>query len=267
MPEKLMDFSPTVVIPAIEESLREYWGSYGRAPGSVLEDSQGLLRVFTGIPFSFLNGVSSYQLSPDLTNEAIAETIHFFQSRHAVWEWMVGPHPSPQSLPESLIKHGFEVGGGSPGMAARLDAIDPELPMPGQLEIIPVEDAATLRTWAVTVLDGFELPDLYPGFVNLECSLGCQADYRRCLAILRGQPVATAALYLGKHVAGIYCVATLPSARKLGIGAAVTLRLLQEAHSEGYHIAVLQASQMGRSVYQRLGFQEFSTLYGYSLET
>jgi GNAT superfamily N-acetyltransferase len=267
MPEKYHDFSPNFVIPAIEESLREYWSNYGRAPGSELEDSQGLLRVYTGIPFSFLNGVSSYQLSPDRTDEAIEETIHFFQTRQATWEWMVGPQPSPQSLPESLVKHGFEVGGDSPGMAARLDAIDLKLPMPDHLEIIPVEDADTLRTWAVTVLDGFELPDLYPGFVNLECSLGCQPYYRRYLAILRGQPVAASSLYLGKHVAGIYCVATVPSARKLGIGAAVTLRALQEARSEGYHIAVLQASQMGRGVYLKLGFQEFSTLYGYSLET
>jgi GNAT superfamily N-acetyltransferase len=267
MPEKLIDFSPIFVIPAIEESLREYWGNYGRAPGSEFEDSQGLLRVYTGIPFSFLNGVSSYQLSTDQTDEAIEETNHFFQVRHATWEWMVGPQPSPQSLPESLVKHGFEAGGDSPGMAARLDAINQELPMPDHLEIIPVEDAETLRTWGITILDGFELPDLYPGFVNLECSLGCQPYYRRYLGILRGQPVATSALYLGKHVAGIYCVATVPAARKLGIGAAATLRALQEARTEGYQIAVLQASHMGRSVYQRLGFQEFSTLYGYSLET
>ena len=165
------------------------------------------------------------------------------------------------------MKHGFEAGGDSPGMAARLDAIVPELPTPGHLQIIPVEDADTLRTWGITILDGFELPDLYPGFVNLESSLGCQPFYRRYLGILRGQPVATSALYLGKHVAGIYCVATVPAARKLGIGAAVTLRAMQEARSEGYHLAVLQASQMGRGVYLKLGFQEFSTLYGYSLET
>ncbi len=130
-----------------------------------------------------------------------------------------------------------------------------------------MEDADSLRTWAITVLDGFELPDLYPGFVNLECSLGCQPFYRRYLGFLRGQPVATSALYLGKHVAGIYAVATTPSARRLGIGAAVTQHALLEARAEGYHIAVLQASQMGCGVYQRLGFQEFSTLYGYSLET
>ena len=139
--------------------------------------------------------------------------------------------------------------------------------MPDHLEIIAVEDAVTLKTWAVAVLDGFELPDLYPGYVNLECSLGCQPFYRRYLAILRGQPVATSALFLGKNVAGIYCVATVPSARRLGIGAAVTQHALLEARAEEYHIAVLQASQMGRGVYLWLGFQEFSTLYGYSLET
>jgi GNAT superfamily N-acetyltransferase len=258
------DFSPASVIPAIEESLREYWSNFRSAPQVAVSEGQGLLKLYTGLPLTFLNGVSSYQLSSDDVDEAIEESKQFFQARHAVWEWVVGPRPSPASLPESLARHGFEVGGGSTGMAARLDAIHQALPMTDRLEIVPVEDAQSLRTWAVTALDGFETPDLYPGFVNLECSLGCQPIYRRYLGFLRGQPVATSALYLGKNVAGIYVVSTIPSARKLGIGAALTLHSLREAGAAGYHIAVLQASPMGRSVYQKLGFQEFSKLYGYS---
>jgi GNAT superfamily N-acetyltransferase len=262
--EKLDDFSPASVIPAIEESLREYWSNYGSAPQVAVTESQGWLKLYTGLPLTFLNGVSSYQLSTDHVDFAIEESKRFFQARHAIWEWVVGPRPSPASLPESLARHGFEVGGGSTGMAAHMDTIHEGLPLVDPFEIVPVEDAQTLRTWAVTALDGFETPDLYPGFVNLECSLGCQPIYRRYLGFLRGQPVATSALFLGRNVAGIYVVSTVPSARKLGIGAAVTLHALREARTAGYPIAVLQASPMGRSVYQRLGFQEFSKLYGYS---
>ena len=265
MHQKINNFSPDVVIPAIEENLREYWGYYGRAPQSELVDGPEFLRFYTGVPFPFLNGVSSYQLSPDHVDAEIDESIAYFQKRNAIWEWIVGPQPAPASLPESLAKHGLKADGGSPGMAIHLDAISQDLPTIDQLEIVPIKDDETLKIWASTALGGFELPDLHPTFVNLECSLGCQQPfYRRYLAHLHHQPVATSALYLGENVAGIYCVSTVPTARRLGIGAAVTLRALHEARAMRYHIAVLQASPMGRSVYQKLGFQEFSVLYGYS---
>jgi ribosomal protein S18 acetylase RimI-like enzyme len=116
------------------------------------------------------------------------------------------------------------------------------------------------------VVAGFESPALHPTFVDLERSLGYRGPfYRRYIGLLDHHPVSTSALFLGERVAGIYCVSTLPAARGLGIAGALTLHALREARAMGYHIAVLQSSRMGRSVYLGLGFQEFSILLGYSL--
>jgi GNAT superfamily N-acetyltransferase len=84
------------------------------------------------------------------------------------------------------------------------------------------------------------------------------------LARLHGEPVAASALYRDPRVAGLYEVCTIPSARRHGIGAAITLAPLLDARAMGYRIAVLQASPMGEPVYRRLGFTSYCTLDAYS---
>ena len=265
MQQKLNDFSTPVLISSIEESLREFWGNWGLAPQSELYDGLDMMRLHTGVPYAFCNGVICSHLSPDDIDARINEIVSYFSARAATWEWIVGPNSTPASLDMSLVKHGLFVHGESSGMAINLHAISPDIPSIENLRVIPVDDDETLNIWANTMVEGFESRALYPTFVNLECSLGFhRRSYRRYLGTLDHRPISTSALFLGKNVAGIYCVSTLPTARKLGIGATITQYALREAQAMGYHIAVLQSSQMGCNVYKQLGFHEFSTLRSYS---
>ena len=70
-----------------------------------------------------------------------------------------------------------------------------------------------------------------------------------------GRPVAASSLVPGRGVAGVYCVATLPEARGRGLGTALTVLPLLEAREMGFHTGVLQSSDMGYPIYQKIGFR------------
>jgi GNAT superfamily N-acetyltransferase len=92
---------------------------------------------------------------------------------------------------------------------------------------------------------------------------GPDSPARYHVAYLDARPVATSSLFLGAGVAGIYAVATLPEARRQGIGAALVLTSMRTAQALGYRVATLQASPMGYPVYQGLGFRENGKLHTY----
>jgi GNAT superfamily N-acetyltransferase len=264
---KLDDFSSPVLIVAIEESLREFWENWGYAPQSELYASPNMLRLYTGVPYAFCNGVIYRQISINTIDSEIDETVSYYHARNATWEWIVGPKSASAFIDKKLEKHGLFAHGVSIGMAINLDAISLDSPSMDKLSIVQANDDDTLKIWANTMVEGFESPVLNPSFVDLECSLGqYQQSYRRYVGLLDQRPVSTSALYLGANVAGVYCVSTLPAARRMGIGATITMYALHEALTMGYHIAVLQSTQMGYKVYQRLGFKEFSTLRAYRPE-
>jgi GNAT superfamily N-acetyltransferase len=89
-------------------------------------------------------------------------------------------------------------------------------------------------------------------------------DVRAYLGHVSGQPVATSMSVRTGSTLGVYSVATIPDARGHGYGTALTWELLRDAEP-GWDVAVLQASEMGRPIYERMGFQlvrEFRELIG-----
>jgi hypothetical protein len=110
---------------------------------------------------------------------------------------------------------------------------------------------------------GFGCPECAtPAFFDWSSHLGFGADVslHNYLGRLIGEPVATSTLFTGAGVAGIYDVATVPSATQRGFGAAVTLRPLCDARAMGCRVGILQASHMVAGVYRRFGFQEYCKL-------
>jgi ribosomal protein S18 acetylase RimI-like enzyme len=68
------------------------------------------------------------------------------------------------------------------------------------------------------------------------------------------EPVATAQLVVHGGVAGLYYIATMESARGKGYGEALTRIAMREGFDRGCDLVSLQASSLGRPVYERIGF-------------
>ena len=84
------------------------------------------------------------------------------------------------------------------------------------------------------------------------------------IAFFNGEPAATSLLYLGEGEASLWAIGTRPDFRRQGLGTAVTRACLQEAKKNGYDWAVLSASEMGRPMYEKIGFQFQQVIHDYS---
>lgn len=80
---------------------------------------------------------------------------------------------------------------------------------------------------------------------------------------LQEQPVAAGIGWRTGRTIGVYNIATVPSARRRGFGEAMTSRVLADGEAAGCDVAALEASAMGRPIYERLGFRVTQWYVGY----
>jgi GNAT superfamily N-acetyltransferase len=131
------------------------------------------------------------------------------------------------------------------------DAITPSH-VPG-IEIQRVTDAVGLDDHRKVVTEGFGSPPA----VALGTTCAELLDRPECVVYVGyadGAPVASGLGWRTGRVIGVYAIATIPAARRRGFGAAMTARVVTDGLASGCDAAALQASELGRPIYERLGF-------------
>lgn len=137
---------------------------------------------------------------------------------------------------------------------ARAAGVAPHIAVPPELEIVHVEDAATLREFEETAAAGFEAPIPDPFAMHAPAILD-DPRFHLWLGRVGGRGAAVAMAYADEQVNGVYGVATVPELRRRGYGEALTWRATLvnlDAH------AVLSPSAMGASLYHRMGYRRFA---------
>lgn len=257
MPDILTNLAPSALAMAIKANLYAFFQSLRLSSQVAFHDSSQGFRWHTAIAHSWFNGFLSTQPPTDGASQTVRDTLAYFQSQAVTgFTWWLASHLEPAAWSPHLLSHGFIYNDQTPGMAIDLSALPPPVEH-SSVTIQRVEDQPALAAWTRTFAQGYGLPDsVAPVFLALMESLGTAFPFHHYLGLLNDQPVAAATLFVGAGVAGIYNVATLAPVRGQGIGSAMTLTALYEARDLGYRAGVLQSSEMGYSVYQRLGFQK-----------
>ena len=261
------DQSKEALVTAIRANLCEFFRHLSRSSPQEHFENGKFTRWQMPIQHPWFNGVLSARSPEEMDAVFIEETIQYFRARGVgAFTWWLEPHLKPSDWESVLSRHGFGFSNDTPGMAADLQALNAPLQTTDGFEVRAVAEEESLRAWAHIFTVGYGLPpDWEPAVYNLQLQLGLETPMQNYLGTLNGEPVATSCIFLGGGVAGVYSVSTLPVARGRGFGAAMTLRPLLQVREMGYRIGVLQSSEMGFNVYQRLGFRHLCQIENFYL--
>jgi GNAT superfamily N-acetyltransferase len=123
-----------------------------------------------------------------------------------------------------------------------------------ELEIRRVTDDAGIDVHCLAVTAGFGSDPT----VALGTACPDLLDRPECVVYVGyadGDPLISGLGWRTGRTIGVYSIATIESARRRGYGAAMTARVVEDGVVAGCDAAALQASAMGRPIYERLGFR------------
>jgi ribosomal protein S18 acetylase RimI-like enzyme len=202
------------------------------------------------------------RFKPATVERRIDDLLRVADACHATFLWWLAPHHSPQDLADRLARRGFLEVDDTAAMAIDLDRLPKQEELPG-VRIELVEDPAGIDVYVDLLIR--EMKHSHPPVPpdaremrrrHLLGKLGNDPDSKRFVAWLDGQPVATSRLSMAGGAAGLYTVLTVPQARGRGIGRQMTLRAMLAGREAGMRVGVLQATDMGQRIYDKLGFEE-----------
>lgn len=226
-------------------------------PGMVVDDSDDLLLVDSGLPNDAFNKVARARLTEDTADRRIAEATGHFHKAGRPFTWQVGPCSLPLDLEKRLANHGLRAAREAVMMTSALDCL-PEVPeKPDGVEVRRVHTVAELAEFCAVVADNRGQPDpsvgvFYGGTAPVLLEEAC--SMRLFIARIEGSVAGGAELYLGGGVAGIYRTSCRAAFQGRGVKEALVWAALREARTLGVPSAVLETPEEHQGVYARLGF-------------
>jgi hypothetical protein len=221
--------------------------------GGEVRASGGMVLAASGMPMAMFN--NAFVLSPlDEPRQQIERAAEFFDELRMPFCVRIreGLDPATERVCEDL---GLPYSDTVPGMALT-DMTLPDLRVQ-RLEIRTAQDEGTLADHRAVVSRNFNMP-LDAVAEMLPASILDITDAELYVGYLEGRPVASSALFLTQRVAGIMNVATDHNVPGRRIGEALTWHCVRRGAEMGAIMANLQASEMGKGVYERMGFRVVS---------
>jgi GNAT superfamily N-acetyltransferase len=195
--------------------------------------------------------------------EFVARAKSFFAKRGRGFSvWLRGDQEEDRDLLAAVEAAGLQLAYEMPEMVLEAPVEAPPLPAGAEIskltEVEQVDDYWKIAASSYASL-GFP-PEVFGSYGNRSGLLG--ENVAAFVAHLEGEPVSIAMTIVSHGVAGIYWVGSLERARGKGLGQATTAAATNAGFELGAELASLQASPMGKPIYERMGYE---TLFDYRL--
>ena len=161
------------------------------------------------------------------------------------------------NLLENLETAGFTKKFQQIGMSLKLDQ---PVKLEPNLIIKLVSNDADAKEWAEIYLKAFKYK------ISEETLVNTFKDINYYLAYYQNELVGTAILFQTNKVSGIHGVGVIPEMRKRGFAEQIMKHLINMAVENNSEYVTLQASDMGKNIYLKLGFEEQFAIKNYFLQ-
>lgn len=235
------------------------YAELARAAGGRVEEMADLAvqLMDTGSPSPFGNLAHLVGPLDPASAGRLAEALRvFYRARPGGSYLIFSPFPSPD-----LAEHGLRLAGHPPFMArppggpatAPPGAAPGAASGPDDLQVVQADSPRVLADFERTLAEAFPSPQLLPfgSAPRLFRNGLLDSRWRFLVGYLDGEPVGTAAAVRGEGVTLVEAVSTRERFRGRGVAAALTVAA---ASLDPTVPAVLLSSDLGRGVYQRIGF-------------
>lgn len=221
--------------------------------GALVRHERGVTIVSAGLPVFLFNQV--LVSGPDASDDGIREAVDVIRARTGQFVVNLRVGADDRFLPAvaGLGLVPISETPWMPGMAVWPISSAGTAGAREGFEIRRATDSAGITDHIAAAAEGFGMPaEWLDGLRGRGLDDGAGRFY---VGYADGEPVTSGMGQLTGSTIGIYNIATVPAARRKGYGAAMTQRIIDDAVADGADVAILQASDMGKPTYERLGFR------------
>jgi len=236
--------------PSLAAWIRE--AAAGGTEARVYERQGVVAQVSPAVPDASLFNSVTYS-DADSLRAALPELESVYAAA-GVRAWTVWIHESDLEAAALVREAGHELDSSPQGMGCRLDA----LIAPDGLDELEYGEAPSIQDLQTVLARGYGFPIEVSRRAVARLPAGPATLVG--IAYLAGRPACTAQVTIAGSDAGVYTVATVPEARGRGLARRLQYRLLRRARELGALTTTLQASAMGRPVYEALGYASFGPM-------
>lgn len=207
------------------------------------------------VDFPVFNSIVDTVIIDESPKTIIKEMKQFYKHKKQFC-WWVTDFTKPQTLAQELENNGFQKGSAFVGMVYDLQQ---PLDFPEDMSHIAVKKLTQkerVDEWVKPLQVSFGIDD--------ESTLFCTKIFKQLFDDPRikhyyveqqDQIIGIGTLFTEHGVSGFYNLGVLPEFRHQNIATALKCFRLKESQAMGSKVAILQSSEMGKSLDQRLGFK------------